>query len=366
MGGPDLFSFNGLTLENGAFLGPVTLAYETWGTLNAAADNAVLVLHALTGDSHATSAGAPGVERGWWEDLIGPGRPIDTGRCFVVCSNALGGCKGSTGPATLNPATGKAWGLGLPFISIDDMVEAQARLLDHLGVGRLACVIGGSMGGMQALAWLRRHPERLERAVVLATAARHSPQQIAFQEVGRQAVMADPDWADGAYYGGPPPASGLALARMIGHITYMSDRSMARRFGRQRKGHGSGFKFTADFEVEGYLRYRGDSFVKRFDANSYLYLTKAVDDFDATEPPFQPMAAGGPKVLVGAFSSDWLYPPYQSRAIAVACRRAGWPTTYAELESSWGHDAFLLETEKLGPLLRGFMENAGEGQGRAA
>ncbi|HTB33357.1 MAG TPA: homoserine O-acetyltransferase, partial [bacterium] len=344
---PLSFTFDGLTLENGAFLGPVTLAYETWGRLNPAGDNAVLVLHALTGDSHAASGGAAGGERGWWEDLIGPGRAIDTGRWFVVCSNVLGGCKGSTGPASLNPATGRAWGLGLPLISVDDMVQAQVRLLDFLGVGRLACAIGGSMGGMQALAWLRRHPERLERAVVLATAARHSPQQIAFQEVGRQAVMADPDWAGGAYQEGAPPAAGLALARMIGHITYMSDRSMARRFGRQRRGHGSAFKFSADFEVEGYLRHRGDSFVKRFDANSYLYLTKAVDDFDATEPPFRPTASGGPRVLVGGFSSDWLYPAYQSRAIAVACRRAGWPTTYTEVESSWGHDAFLLETGRL-------------------
>ena len=365
MAEPRSFSFNGLTLENGAFLGPVTLAYETWGTLNAAGDNAVLVLHALTGDSHATSDGVPGEERGWWEDLIGPGRAIDTRRWYVVCSNALGGCKGSTGPATLNPATGRPWGLGLPLIGIDDMVEAQSRLLDHLGVGRLACAIGGSMGGMQALAWLRRYPAHLERAVVLATAARHSPQQIAFQEVGRQAVMADPDWAGGDYYQGPHPASGLALARMIGHITYMSDRSMARRFGRQRKGHGSDFKFTTDFEVEGYLRYRGDSFVKRFDANSYLYLTKAVDDFDGLEPPLAPTASGGPRVLVGGFASDWLYPPYQSRAIAVACRRAGLATTYTEVESSWGHDAFLLEIDRLAPLLRGFLENAGEGPGEA-
>jgi len=363
---PRRFGFEGLTLENGAFLGPVTLAYETWGALNAAGDNAVLVLHALTGDSHATSDGVPGAERGWWEDLIGPGRPIDTGRWYVVCSNALGGCRGSTGPASVNPATGRPWGLGLPLIAIEDMVEAQARLLDHLGVGRLACAVGGSMGGMQALAWLRRHPARLDRAVVLATAARHSPQQIAFQEVGRQAVMADPDWAGGDYYDGAPPAGGLALARMIGHITYMSDRSMARRFGRQRRGHGSGFKFTADFEVEGYLRHRGDSFVKRFDANSYLYLTKAVDDFDATEPPFMPMAAGGPRVLVGGFSSDWLYPPYQSRAIAVACRRAGWPTSYTEVESSWGHDSFLLETARLGPLLRGFLERPAGNPGQAA
>jgi homoserine O-acetyltransferase len=351
------FSFEGLKLESGASIAPVTLAYETWGSLNAAADNAVLVLHALTGDSHATSDGVPGVERGWWEDLIGPGKAIDTGRWFVICSNVLGGCKGSTGPASPNPATGRPWGLDLPLPGIRDMVSAQARLLDHLGIGRLAAVLGGSMGGMQALAWLGDHPQRVASAVVLATAARHSPQQIAFQEVGRQAVMADPAWNNGLYHGGPPPARGLAVARMIGHITYMSDRSMAQKFGRQRLGHGAAFSFATDFEVEGYLRYRGDSFVRRFDANSYLYITKAVDDFDAFEPPWPFHAPGqGPRVLVASFLSDWLYPAYQGREIAAACQRAGLATSFAEIESTWGHDAFLLETERLGRLLKGFLE----------
>jgi homoserine O-acetyltransferase len=238
------------------------------------------------------------------------------------------------------------------------MVEAQRHLLDHLQIPVLAAVVGGSMGGMQALAWLQRHPKRLRSAVVLATAARHSPQQIAFQEVGRQAVMADPDWALGAYYGGNAPARGLAVARMIGHITYMSDSSMAKKFGRQRKGAGSDFKFTTDFEVEGYLRYRGDAFVKRFDANSYLYLTKAVDDFDAFEEPWTPHAPGeGPRVLVVAFKSDWLYPAYQSLEIATACQRSGLATSFTELESTYGHDAFLLETGRLGPLVAGFLSS---------
>jgi homoserine O-acetyltransferase len=354
------FDIPGLTLESGARLGPLTLAYETWGGLNGRKDNAILVLHALTGDSHATSAGVPGEERGWWEDIIGPGKAVDTNRFFVICSNVLGGCKGSTGPASLNPATGKPWGLDLPLPSLRDMVEAQVQLLDHLGVGTLAAVLGGSMGGMQALAWLGGHQDRLRSAVVLATAARHSPQQIAFQEVGRQAVMADPAWEHGRYYGGPPPARGLAVARMIGHITYMSDRSMAQKFGRQRLGHGAAFSFATDFEVEGYLRYRGDAFVKRFDANSYLYLTKAVDDFDAFDPAWVPRAPGeGPRVLVASFLSDWLYPPYQGREIAAACQQAGLATSFAEIESSWGHDSFLLETARLGQLLRGFLESLG-------
>jgi homoserine O-acetyltransferase len=349
------FSFNGLDLESGARLGAVTLAYETWGALDPARDNAILLLHALTGDAHATSAGAPGQERGWWEALVGPGKAIDTDRWFVICSNVIGGCQGSTGPASIDPATGKPYALTFPLISIRDMVRAQARLLDHLGIDRLASAIGGSMGGMQALAWLGAFPQRLDSAVVLATAARHSPQQIAFQEVGRQAVMADPDWAGGAYE--QPPARGLAVARMIGHITYMSDHSMAEKFGRARKGHGSQASFTPDFEVEGYLRHRGDSFVGRFDANSYLYITKAVDDFEAFDPPLTlHKPDSGPRVLVASFKSDWLYPAYQGREVATAIRRSGLATSFTEIESTWGHDAFLLETERLGALLKGFLE----------
>ena len=352
------FCIDGLVLESGARLDGVTLAYETWGQLGPARDNAVLILHALTGDAHATSGGVPGQERGWWEALIGPGLAIDTDKWFVIASNVLGGCQGSTGPASVDPATGLPWGLGFPLIDIRDMVEAQGRLLDHLAIPVLAAVVGGSMGGMQALAWLQRYPKRLRSAVVLATAARHSPQQIAFQEVGRQAVMADPDWALGNYYGKAHPARGLAVARMIGHITYMSDSSMAKKFGRQRRGAGQDFKFTTDFEVEGYLRYRGDAFVKRFDANSYLYLTKAVDDFDAFEEPWTPVLPGeGPRVLVVAFKSDWLYPAHQSREIATACQRTGLATSFTELESTWGHDAFLLETGRLGPLVSGFLSS---------
>ena len=349
-------SLGGLELESGVRLDAVTLVYETWGTLAPGRDNAILLLHALTGDAHATSDGVPGVERGWWEDLVGPGRAVDTRRWFVVCANVLGGCQGSTGPSSTDPATGRPYGLSFPLVSIRDMARAQALLLDHLGIPRLAGALGGSMGGMQALAWLGLFPRRLDSVAVLATAASHSPQQIAFQEVGRQAVMADPAWAGGAYTAAP--ARGLALARMIGHITYMSGPGMAEKFGRQRRGHGAAATFGQDFAVEGYLRHRGDSFVRRFDANSYLYITKAVDDFDAFDPLWA-APTPGPRVLVASFKSDWLYPAQQGREIATACRRAGLATSFTEIDSRWGHDAFLLETERLGALLKVFLERPG-------
>ena len=290
--------------------------------------------------------------------MIGPGKAFDTDKYFVICSNVIGGCKGSTGPSSTNPATGKPYGLSFPFVTIGDIVNAQTRLLDHLGIERLLSVAGGSMGGMQVLEWMVSHPDRLVSAIPIATAIKHSPQQIAFNEVGRQAIMADPNWHGGDYYGRSLPAAGLAVARMIGHITYMSDKSMAEKFGRRFKDERQFFKFTADFEVEGYLHYRGRSFVDRFDANSYLYITKAIDLFDASRgKKLGEMLKGtSTKVLVIAFKSDWLYPAYQSQEIVRACKLAGLDATYCEVDSSYGHDAFLLETEEETHLVKHFLE----------
>jgi len=349
---------NELTLESGEKLGPITLAYETYGRLNEEKSNAVLVLHALSGDAHAAGVTATDGRLGWWDNLIGPGKAFDTDRYFVICSNVVGGCKGSTGPSSLKPGTDRPYGLRFPFVGIADIVNVQTRLIDHLGIGRLLAVAGGSMGGMQALEWMVSHPERTRSAIPIATAVKHSPQQIAFHEVGRQAIMADPDWNGGDYYDGSPPAAGLAVARMIGHITYMSDKSMAEKFGRRLKGQRPLFKFSADFEVEGYLHYRGQSFVDRFDANSYLYITKAIDLFDAAHGKNlgETLRGVGTKVLVIAFKSDWLYPAYQSQEIVRACKRAGIDATYCEVDSTYGHDAFLLETEEETHLIKHFLE----------
>ena len=350
-----------LILESGESLGPVTLAYETYGTLNRDQSNAILVLHAFSGDAHAAGYHAGDDKPGWWDDMIGPGKAFDTDKYFVICANVLGGCKGSTGPASLNPATGKPYGLDFPLITIGDMVNCQKRLVEHLGVTQLLSVAGGSMGGMQVLGWLTMYPDLLRSAIPIATALKHSPQQIAFDEVGRQAIMADPNWNNGHYYDGPGPARGLAIARMVGHITYMSDQSMAEKFGRQKKANGHAPKFTPDFEVEGYLSYRGDSFVKRFDANSYLYISKAMDNFDALAgKSLQQVFARvkGVKVLVMAFKSDWLYPAYQSKEIVKACKLSGVATTYCEIESTYGHDAFLLEVAEETHLISHFLKRS--------
>jgi homoserine O-acetyltransferase len=347
-----------LTLESGEQLGPITLAYETYGELNADKSNAILVLHALSGDAHAAGEG------GWWSNLIGEGKAIDTDKYFVVCSNVLGGCKGSTGPSSINPETGKPYGIDFPLITIGDIVNAQCRLIDHLGIKKLFGVIGGSMGGMQVLQWMVSYPHRIRSAIPIATAMKHTPQQIAFNEVGRQAVMADPDWRSGNYYDRSIPAKGLAIARMIGHITYMSNVSMAEKFGRKFRSDRAPFKFGADFEVEGYLRYRGDNFVKRFDANSYLYITKAIDYFNilnghSLNSIFRGLRA---KVLVVAFKSDWLYPAYQSQEIVKACKLAGVDASYCEINSTYGHDAFLLETEQEGQLIQSFLKSVNNGK----
>ena len=345
-------------LESGEKLGPVTLAYETYGTLNSDKSNAILILHALTGNAHVAGFHQGDKDPGWWDNMIGSGKAFDINKYFVICSNVIGGCLGSTGPSSINPKTNKPYGLDFPLITIKDMVEAQSRLVRSLGISKLLCVAGGSMGGMQVLQWTMSFPEMVQTAIPIATSARHSPQQIAFNEVGRQAIMADPAWKDGNYYGHAAPSRGLAVARMIGHITYMSDVSMAEKFGRRVKEERPEKKFSPDFEVEGYLQYRGDNFVKRFDANSYLYITKAIDRFDLTngtglEKVFK--LASGIKFLVIAFKSDWLYPTYQSKEIVRACKQAQIDVSFCELNSTYGHDAFLIEVEEQEHFIKNFL-----------
>ena len=355
-------TIGGIKLEGGETLEPVTVAYETYGRLNAERSNAILILHALSGDSHAAFYHEGEDKPGWWDDLIGSGKAFDTDQYFIICSNVLGGCRGTTGPSSLNPATGKPYGLDFPIITIRDMVAVQKKLIDHLGIDRLLSVAGGSMGGMQTLEWVASYPEKIRSAIPIATALKHSPQQIAFHEAGRQAVMADANWNDGNYSDTSEPERGLAVARMIGHITYMSDKSMAEKFGRQTHvQEAGGKKFSPKFEVEGYLQARGDSFVKRFDANSYLYITKAIDLFDGTRGGRleQALVRHKPRFLVLCFSSDWLYPPYQSKEIALACKLAGTETAYCEIESNYGHDSFLVETEQESKLIGHFLANVG-------
>ncbi|MFP5239046.1 MAG: homoserine O-acetyltransferase [Acidobacteriota bacterium] len=352
-----------MPLESGAVIGPVTLAYETYGTLAADGSNAVLVCHALTGDSHAAGIYSQSDPKpGWWEVMIGPGKGIDTNQYFVICSNVLGGCMGSTGPASLDPATGQPYGPDFPVLTIGDMVRAQKALLDHLGVKRLLAAVGGSMGGMQVLEWAARYPDRLVSAIALATAPRHSALQIAFHEVARQAIVADPDWNGGRYYSCCKPAHGLAVARMIGHITYLSDEAMRHKFGRGLQDRADfSFSFDADFQVESYLRYQGRKFVERFDANSFLYITRAADYFDlgATHGGgslTKAFSRGKARFLVVSFSSDWLYPTYQSRELVQALKRAGKDVSFCEIEAHWGHDAFLLDSPRLAGLISGHLE----------
>jgi homoserine O-acetyltransferase/O-succinyltransferase len=348
---------NKMLLESRAQLGPVTLAYETYGTLNAEKTNAVLILHALSGDAHAAGFHAGEESPGWWDVMIGPNKAFDTNRYFVVCSNIIGGCKGSTGPSSLNPETNRPYALDFPFITIADMVKAQKQLIDSLGIKRLLCAVGGSMGGMQVLQWVASYPQSIASVIPIATALKHSPQQIAFDEVGRQAVMADPAWNHGNYYGQGQPERGLAVARMIGHITYMSEQSMEEKFSRKLKAKDFSFTFASDFEVEGYLRYRGDNFVKRFDANSYLYITKAMDYFDLSGGKlFQKDKHAGIRFLVIAFKSDWLYPSPQSQEIVSQLKARHMDATYCEIKSTYGHDAFLIEVEEQTHLIKHFLK----------
>jgi homoserine O-acetyltransferase len=350
--------FEGISLDSGARIAPVDVAYETYGTLNDAKSNAILILHAFSGDAHAAGVGHDG-KPGWWDNMIGPGKAFDTDRYFVLSSNVLGGCRGTTGPGSVNPATGQRYAMSFPVITIGDMVRLQKMLVDHLGIRQLLAVAGGSMGGMQALEWAVAYPDAVKAALPIATTARHSAQQIAFNEVGRQAIVADPDWNEGNYEG-KPPARGLAVARMVGHITYMSDESMREKFGRRLRNKDSlGFDFSVDFEVESYLRYRGSEFVNRFDANSYLYITKAMDYFDITlgrEPSLGAvLERANARFLVISFTSDWLYPSYQSQEIVRALRGRNKDVAYCELPSNYGHDAFLADVAEQTDLIRGFL-----------
>jgi homoserine O-acetyltransferase len=349
-------------LESGEKLGPVTIAYETYGKLNKNKSNAILVPHALSGDAHAAGVHREQDDPGWWDNMIGPGKAFDTDRYFIICSNVIGGCKGSTGPSSLNLTTGKPYALDFPFITVADMVHVQRHLLDFLGIDKLLCVAGASMGGMQVLQWVASYPERVRSAIPIATALKHSPQQIAFNEVVRQAIMADPAWRDGNYYEYSQPEKGLSVARMIGHITFMSDQSMEEKFSRRLKNDKFSFGFDADFEVEGYLRYRGANFVKRFDANSYLYITKAIDYFDLSGEKMIPHGkAINTRFLIISFKSDWLYPPSQSQEIVRLLKRKHVDATYCELTSTYGHDAFLVEVEEQTTLIKHFLDKTFNG-----
>jgi homoserine O-acetyltransferase/O-succinyltransferase len=353
--------FESVPLDCGASLGPVEVAYETYGALNAARSNAILILHALSMDAHAAGISQEEGKPGWWDNSIGPGKAFDTEKYFVVCSNVLGGCRGTTGPASLDPKTGSPYAMSFPGITIPDMVRLQKMLIDSLGIQKLLAVTGGSMGGMQTLEWAVAYPQSVVAAIPIATTARHSAQQIAFNEVGRQAIMSDPDWNGGDYYGKKPPARGLAVARMIGHITYMSDESMREKFGRRLQDRESyGFDFSIDFEVESYLRYRGAQFVDRFDANSYLYITKAMDYFDLANgrgSMAEALGQSSARFLVISFTSDWLYPSYQSLEIVNALRSRNQDVAYCELSSNYGHDAFLVDVGEQNPILRGFLDS---------
>lgn len=356
-----IVTFPSLTLDCGVTLLNVEVAYETYGTLNATRSNAILVLHAFSGDAHAAGISKETGQPGWWSAMIGPGLAFDTDRYFVISSNVLGGCRGTTGPSSMDPNTGQPYAMHFPVITIGDMVRLQRMLVDHLGIPRLLAVAGGSMGGMQALEWTVSYPESVAAAIPIAATSRHSAQQIAFNEVGRQAIMADPDWNEGNYYDAKPPARGLAVARMVGHITYMSDASMRQKFGRRlRDKDAFGFDFSVDFEVESYLRYRGSQFVNRFDANSYLYITKAMDYFDLSAG-HQSLAAAFDRTecrfLVLSFTSDWLYPTYQSLETVSALRSRNIDAAFCELRSSYGHDAFLLETKEQTEMVAGFLDS---------
>jgi len=363
---PRDFTFPGtFTFKSGQSIQGFTLRYETYGTLNATRDNAVLVCHALSGDHHCAGwHSETDAKPGWWNNLIGPGKAVDTSRFFVVCANVLGGCQGSTGPSSIDPATGSPYGIRFPFVTVRDMVISQKLLLDHLGVAELHAAIGGSMGGMTAMMFAMEYPQFTRRQVVMASTANESAQAIAFNEVGRQAIMQDTAWNNGEYPKEGGPRVGLAIARMMAHITYLSDAGMDRKFGRKKResAGGEAYTFDAQFEVESYLRHQGQSFINRFDANSYLYITRAIDQFDparaagSLEQAFAPVQA---ESLVVGFTSDWLFPPEQNRTIALALLRVGKRASYAELATDLGHDSFLLESEELYALLRGFLERNG-------
>ncbi len=360
-----------LRLDSGAEIAPLEIAYKTYGVLNADKSNAVLVCHALTGDQHMASTHPVTGKPGWWERMVGPGLPLDPERHFIICSNVLGGCMGTTGPGSLDPATHQPYGLTFPVITIADMVRAQAMLVEALGIDTLFAVVGVSMGGMQVLRWAADYPEKLFSAIVIAAAARHSAQNIAFHEVGRQAIMADPDWRAGAYQlAGVRPEKGLAVARMAAHITYLSEQALQRKFGRELQQDGLSWGFNADFQVESYLRHQGVSFVDRFDANSYLYITRALDYFDLAESYDGVLAeafrkARDVRFCVLSFSSDWLYSTSESRDIVRALNAAGCRASFAEITTDKGHDAIFLDEPALDSAMRGFLVSGAERRGIA-
>ncbi|NMG38051.1 homoserine O-acetyltransferase [Chelativorans sp. ZYF759] len=358
-----------LKLEAGIDLAPFQIAYQTYGELNDAHSNAVLVCHALTGDQHVANTHPVTGKPGWWDALIGPGKIVDTNRFFVICTNVVGGCLGSTGPASTNPSTGRPYGLDLPVITIRDMVRAQAMVIDHLGIDRLFCVIGGSMGGMQVLEWAASYPERVFSALPIATGARHTSQNIAFHEVGRQAVMADPEWCAGRYLeAGKRPEKGLAVARMAAHITYLSEAALHRKFGRNLQDRERlTFGFDADFQIESYLRHQGMTFVDRFDANSYLYMTRAMDYFDLAADHGGRLAEAfrgtTTRFCLISFTSDWLFPTEESRRVVHALNAAGASVSFVEIETDKGHDAFLLDEPEFHGAVRGFITAAARDRG---
>ncbi len=360
-----------MSLESGLSLGPIDLVYEEYGTPNETRSNAVLICHALSGNAHAAGyRHAHDRRAGWWDSMIGPGRPFDTNRYWIICSNIIGGCNGSTGPGSVNPSSGKPYGIGFPVITIGDMVEAQKRLIDHLGIERLHAIIGGSMGGFQVLEWALRFPEKCRSAIVVASSARLSAQGLAFNAVGRHAIISDQGWLDGDYYGAPGPVQGLAIARMIGHITYLSESHMDLKFGRKlQSADRFSFDFTAEFAVESYLKHQGERFTERFDANSYLYITKAMDYFDIADiygggSLDEALSRASCKFLVVSYSSDWLFPTAQAREIVRSLIRNAKDVSFVEINSPYGHDAFLIETGELARLVVPFLasvEKSSEG-----
>jgi homoserine O-acetyltransferase len=356
-----------LALDCGRSLSPVTIAYMTYGALNPARSNAILICHALTGDQFAASDHPLTGKPGWWTTMVGPGKPIDTDRFFVICANVVGGCMGSTGPMAADPATGQPYGLDFPLITIRDMVRAQKMLVDHLGIEKLLAVVGGSMGGMQVLQWASSYPNSVRAVVPIACAARHSAQNIAFHEVGRQAIMADPDWHGGKYaQAGTFPSKGLAVARMAAHITYVSEAALQRKFGRNLQNRAAlSFQFAPDFQIESYLHHQGATFVDRFDANSYLYITRAMDYFDLAAEHGGVLADAfrdSPvRFCIISFSSDWLFPPSENKQIAHALNAVAAKVSFVEISTDKGHDAFLLHEPEMFDTVRGFLNHAATG-----
>ena len=354
------FDHGCLELESGKLFGPITIQYETYGTLNQDRSNAILIIHAFSGDAHAAGYHtAIGNNPGWWNDMIGPGKAFDSNKFFIISSNCLGGCMGTTGPSSINPETNKPYGMDFPVITIKDLVNTQLMLIDYLGIKKLFAVAGGSMGGMQVLDWATSHPDRIERAIILASTTKMSAQGLAFNAVGRNAIISDPNWLGGNYYGKEVPRNGLAIARMIGHITYLSTESMTSKFGRKlQERENFNFDFNDLFQVESYLSHQGDKFVNRFDANSYLYLSKAMDYFDLST------YAGGvngalsktdASFLVLSYSSDWLFPTSQSKELVYALMKLGKNVSFSELSSPYGHDSFLLETDRQTNIISSFL-----------